>query len=186
MGYMSFKGIGSVGLIIGCVPMILYFFFWSSSVQKLDATFRFLVFPDPPTLALRSVSLQFRTHPPWHYVPFPCISRPAHPGTTFRFLLFPDPPALAPRSVSFYFQGCTDKTMREPRLVMLPEFQGFGLGPKLSNCVGGLLAQSGATITARTAHPRLGAYRESHREPCNRFRDVVTYFPDTFPYTLWI
>jgi len=60
--------------------------------------------------------------------------------------------------------GFTNMSMRESRLVVLPEFQGFGLGPRLSNCVGKLLAASGATLNSRTAHPRLGAYREAHPE----------------------
>ena len=51
-------------------------------------------------LALRSVSLDFQTHPPWHYIPFPCIFKPTHPGTTFRFLVFPDRLTLALRSAT--------------------------------------------------------------------------------------
>ena len=43
-----------------------------------ESALPFLVFPDPPTLALRFVSLDFQTHPPWHYVPFPWISKPTH------------------------------------------------------------------------------------------------------------
>jgi len=77
---------------------------WISRPTHPGTTFRFLGFPDPPTLALHSVSLYFQTRPPWHYVPFPCISRPTQPGTTYRFLGFPDPPALALRSVSLDFQ----------------------------------------------------------------------------------
>eukprot|EP00928_Gymnodinium_smaydae_P056679 TRINITY_DN40011_c0_g1_i1.p1 TRINITY_DN40011_c0_g1~~TRINITY_DN40011_c0_g1_i1.p1 ORF type:complete len:864 (+),score=122.17 TRINITY_DN40011_c0_g1_i1:150-2594(+) len=58
----------------------------------------------------------------------------------------------------------TNTTMRESRLVVLPDSQGFGLGPRLSNCVGSLLVAFGAQFYSRTAHPRLGSYRESHPE----------------------
>jgi len=58
-------------------------------------------------------------------------------------------------------RGFTNMSMRESRLVVLPDSQGLGLGPRLSNCVGGLLVRSGCELLSRTAHPRLGAYREA-------------------------
>ena len=44
---------------------------------------------------------------------------------------------------------------------MLPEFQGLGLGPGLSNATGARLVALGFRYISRTAHPRFGAYREA-------------------------
>ena len=40
---------------------------------------------------------------------------------------------------------------------MLPEFQGLGLGPGLSNATGARLVALGFRYISRTAHPRFGA-----------------------------
>jgi len=61
-------------------------------------------------------------------------------------------------------KGFGNHSFRDSRLVVLPEAQGFGIGPKLSNCVGCKLRESGCRFIAKTAHPRLGAYREAHPE----------------------
>lgn len=50
---------------------------------------------------------------------------------------------------------------REHRLVILPDFQGLGLGPRLSDSIAQLYHQQGRRYYSRTAHPRLGAYRNS-------------------------
>lgn len=59
-----------------------------------------------------------------------------------------------------WFTGC--KAPREARVVVLPEYQGMGLGTRLSDLVGQLCLQSGYTMYAKTKHPRLGGYR-NHR-----------------------
>lgn len=55
-----------------------------------------------------------------------------------------------------------NNTFRESRMVVLPEAQGFGIGPRMSDRVGQLLIDSGCRFLSRTAHPRLGAYREAN------------------------
>jgi hypothetical protein len=55
-------------------------------------------------------------------------------------------------------------TLRESCLVVLPYWQGLGLGPRLSDRVGFLEIRSGGDLYSKTAHPRLGAYRESRPE----------------------
>ena len=50
--------------------------------------------------------------------------------------------------------------MREHRLVVLPDFQGMGLGPRFSDAIAGLWASTGKKYYSKTSHPRLGEYRE--------------------------
>jgi energy-coupling factor transporter ATP-binding protein EcfA2 len=52
-------------------------------------------------------------------------------------------------------------TMLESRLVTLPEFQGFGIGPKMSEGIGELLLSAGKRLFSVTHHPRLGEQRNA-------------------------
>lgn len=49
---------------------------------------------------------------------------------------------------------------REHRTVILPDFQGIGLGPKISDAVAQIHLDEGKRFFSRTAHPRFGLYRE--------------------------
>lgn len=53
---------------------------------------------------------------------------------------------------------------REARLVVLPSWQGFGIGPKLSAMVGGMMRASGQRFFAKTSNQALGGYRDKHPE----------------------
>ena len=44
--------------------------------------------------------------------------------------------------------------------MVLPELQGFGVGPQVSEKVGGMVVRSGGKLYSKTAHPRLGEYRD--------------------------
>ena len=55
--------------------------------------------------------------------------------------------------------GSLRNAWREHRTVILPDFQGLGLGPRFSNAIGDIMMDRGLTFYSRTAHPRLGAYR---------------------------
>ncbi|CAE8606357.1 unnamed protein product [Polarella glacialis] len=57
--------------------------------------------------------------------------------------------------------GALAGAWREHRLVVLPRFQGFGIGPRLSELVAAKLLATGCPFYAVTAHPRLGGYRDS-------------------------
>lgn len=50
---------------------------------------------------------------------------------------------------------------REHRTVVLPDFQGLGLGPRVSEVIGEILLADGKRFFSRTMHPRMGAYREA-------------------------
>lgn len=56
--------------------------------------------------------------------------------------------------------GTLKNAFRESRLVVHPDYQGFGIGPKLSDFVASEYVRSGRRYFGKTAHPKLGEYRE--------------------------
>ena len=56
--------------------------------------------------------------------------------------------------------GTLKNAYREHRTVVLPDFQGLGLGPKLSDAIAQIHLDEGKRYFSRTAHPRFGAYRD--------------------------
>lgn len=56
--------------------------------------------------------------------------------------------------------GTMTNAWRESRLVVLPDYQGLGIGMRLSNAVAELHLAEGKRYFSRTAHPRMGFYRE--------------------------
>jgi ABC-type lipoprotein export system ATPase subunit/GNAT superfamily N-acetyltransferase len=56
--------------------------------------------------------------------------------------------------------GTLKNAFRESRLVVHPDYQGFGIGPKLSDFVASEYVASGRRYFGKTAHPKLGEYRE--------------------------
>jgi len=92
--------------------------------------------------------------------------------------------------------GAVKRAYREHRLVVLPEFQGLGLGPRISDLVAEHYLKHGCVFYAVTAHPRLGQHRcrpgslwrpTSHNlKPCvaNRgmgFKQIKDEFDDETP-----
>ena len=60
--------------------------------------------------------------------------------------------------------GSFKNAYREHRLVVLPDFQGLGIGIKISEWCGGILLNDGKSFYAKTVNPALGKYREkSHK-----------------------
>lgn len=55
--------------------------------------------------------------------------------------------------------GQVSDAWREHRLVVLPDYQGLGIGPAVSEFVGDMLARRGKRFFSRTMHPGLGEYR---------------------------
>jgi len=49
---------------------------------------------------------------------------------------------------------------REHRVVVLPEYQGLGIGVRVSEAVAQIHLQRGKRYFSKTSHPRLGGYRE--------------------------
>jgi GNAT superfamily N-acetyltransferase len=50
---------------------------------------------------------------------------------------------------------------REHRTVVLPDFQGLGIGISISNAVASMFVARGCRYFSKTAHPRLGEYRNT-------------------------
>ncbi len=55
-----------------------------------------------------------------------------------------------------------ERCLYEARLVVMPAFQGLGVGPMLSEKIGLALQASQLRMFANTAHPRLGPWRDRH------------------------
>ena len=55
--------------------------------------------------------------------------------------------------------GSLKSAWREHRTVILPDFQGLGIGPRLSDALARMFVADGHRFFSKTAHPRLGAYR---------------------------
>jgi len=75
---------------------------------------------------------------------------------------------------------------REHRTVVLPDFQGLGLGVRLSDWVANYFVDHGKRYFSRTAHPRMGQYRESSplwratASSQKRARLLTSYMPDEY------
>lgn len=63
-------------------------------------------------------------------------------------------------AVIAYPSGTVQGAYREHRLVVLPDFQGLGFGPRLSEAVALHYVQNGKRYFSKTAHPRIGEYRD--------------------------
>ena len=59
-----------------------------------------------------------------------------------------------------YPSGTVQNAYREHRLVILPDYQGLGFGPKLSEAVAKHYTDNGKRYFSKTSHPRLGGYRD--------------------------
>lgn len=60
--------------------------------------------------------------------------------------------------------GTMKDAWRGHRLVVLPDFQGLGIGSHVSSFMGGILKNSGKTLYTKTVNPALGNYRNNHKE----------------------
>ena len=60
-----------------------------------------------------------------------------------------------------YPSGTVKNAWRGHRTVIFPEFQGMGIGSKLSDAVAEIFVSQGCRYFSKTAHPTLGLYRES-------------------------
>lgn len=57
--------------------------------------------------------------------------------------------------------GAIKNAWREHRTVILPDFQGLGIGVRLSDAVATMFVEQGCRYFSKTAHPRLGSYRDA-------------------------
>lgn len=64
-------------------------------------------------------------------------------------------------SAMTYPSGTVQNAWREHRLVIHPDYQGLGLGPRLSEAVAQHYLDNGKRYFSKTSHPRLGEYRDN-------------------------
>lgn len=64
-------------------------------------------------------------------------------------------------SVMAYPSGTVQNAFREHRLVIHPDYQGFGFGHALSELVAQHYIDNGKRYFSKTSHPRLGEYRDN-------------------------
>jgi len=57
--------------------------------------------------------------------------------------------------------GSLKNAWKGHRTVILPDFQGMGFGVRMSEAIGEIFIQEGKRYFTKTAHPRLGEYRQS-------------------------
>jgi ABC-type lipoprotein export system ATPase subunit/GNAT superfamily N-acetyltransferase len=67
-------------------------------------------------------------------------------------------------AVISYPSGTVRNAFRGHRLVTHPDYQGLGAGPRLADFVAANYVDNGKRFFAKTAHPRLGEYREQSLE----------------------
>jgi len=60
--------------------------------------------------------------------------------------------------------GHFDNGVRESRIVVLPDFQGLGLGTIVSNTIAAIYKENGYRYFTKTVHPALGAYRNNNKK----------------------
>jgi GNAT superfamily N-acetyltransferase len=60
-----------------------------------------------------------------------------------------------------YPSGTVQNAFREHRLVVHPDYQGFGIGPRLSEAIANHYVSNGKRYFSKTSHPRLGEYRDN-------------------------
>lgn len=80
--------------------------------------------------------------------------------------------------LSVIFRTGTITYWAESRLVILPEFQGLGIGSKLSESIGEEYTKKGYRYFSKTAHKALG----EHRNNSNKWRSTVNNMKDRLDY----
>lgn len=72
--------------------------------------------------------------------------------------------------------GTLKSAWRESRLVVLPDYQGLGIGMGISDAVAQIHLDQGYRYFSRTAHPRMGKHREFSKawKPTSKNRKLRT------------
>ena len=65
-----------------------------------------------------------------------------------------------PGKIPPLYEGDTRKKFRECRTVILPDFQGLGIGTRLSDKIADIHIEDGYRYFSKTSHPRMGEYRQ--------------------------
>lgn len=85
----------------------------------------------------------------------------AYSGHGAFMAVLPDGTPVAFTSYIAFPHGRIKNAKRGHRTVVLPDYQGFGIGARLSDWMGEYLLAQGYRFYSRTSHPRLGEYRDA-------------------------
>jgi ABC-type lipoprotein export system ATPase subunit len=83
----------------------------------------------------------------------------------FKFILFEwnnKPIAIA--VIGMQTSGGIQNAYRDSRIVVLPDYQGLGIGTSISNFIGGICKSINYRYFTKTIHPALGNYRNLNKE----------------------
>jgi ABC-type lipoprotein export system ATPase subunit len=83
----------------------------------------------------------------------------------FKFILFEwnnKPIAIA--VIGMQTSGGIQNAYRDSRIVVLPDYQGLGIGTSISNFIGGISKSINYRYFTKTIHPALGNYRNLNKE----------------------
>jgi GNAT superfamily N-acetyltransferase len=69
-----------------------------------------------------------------------------------------------PSRIPPLYDGDNRKFFRECRTVILPDYQGLGLGTRFSNAVADIHIEQGLRYFSKTSHKMMGEYRQNHPE----------------------
>lgn len=76
------------------------------------------------------------------------------------FICMTDDKIIGFTSIVSYPSGSVKNAWRGHRTVILPEFQGLGIGTALSDTIGQMVIDSGGRYFSKTSHPAFGLHRE--------------------------
>lgn len=65
-----------------------------------------------------------------------------------------------PSKIPPLYEGDTRNKFRESRTVVLPDYQGIGIGTRFSDAIGEIFLNEGYRYFSKTAHIRMGEYRQ--------------------------
>jgi ABC-type lipoprotein export system ATPase subunit/GNAT superfamily N-acetyltransferase len=113
---------------------------------------------------LQRPSLDFSIYPAsyriWSYfAPYHYLSE-KHNDSAHCYIAIWEGKLVGFNSVLSFPTGVYKNAWRAHRLVIHPDFQGFGFGPTFSEAVAQHYLDNGKRYFAKTAHPRLGKYRD--------------------------
>lgn len=81
--------------------------------------------------------------------------------------------------------GVIKNAYREHRTVVLPDFQGLGIGVRLSDAIGHIYRSVGYRYFSKTAHPRMGEYRNNSKLWRPTSKNMITRSDKASPKVRW-
>jgi len=88
------------------------------------------------------------------------LSHKLNPAARCWLVLWNDIPIGFSSALAFP-NGNIKKAWREHRTVVLPDYQGLGIGVRVSEAVGQMFVDQGCRYFSKTSHPRMGGYRNA-------------------------